>query len=182
MSTPGASPSLGQRAMRDSSWPSLLLRHPQIEKPVFYLRESSSHIRCLTEFFRSCAAGVKRPADVFGGSHRRERREHGVFGHAARSFRWNWRLSLLRKGCECGFERSVSLSRCGDVHPSGTNFRRRRRNFWTRRFTGCRNCMPINCAAARLVANPGCYATSVILGLKAARRSGLDRHGARNRL
>src|ERR1017187_3404683 len=29
----------------------LLLRHPQIEKPVFYLRESSSHIRCLTELY-----------------------------------------------------------------------------------------------------------------------------------
>src|SRR5579863_8785795 len=29
----------------------LLLRHPQIDKPVFYLRESSAHVRCLTEIF-----------------------------------------------------------------------------------------------------------------------------------
>jgi N-acetyl-gamma-glutamyl-phosphate reductase len=29
----------------------LLLRHPQIEKPTFFLREGSSNVRCLTELF-----------------------------------------------------------------------------------------------------------------------------------
>src|ERR1700689_5065640 len=29
----------------------LLLRHPHIEKPVFYLREGHANIRCLTELF-----------------------------------------------------------------------------------------------------------------------------------
>ena len=29
----------------------LLLRHPQIEKPTFYLREGNANVRCLTELF-----------------------------------------------------------------------------------------------------------------------------------
>ena len=29
----------------------LLLRHPHIDKPTFYLRESHAHVRCLTELF-----------------------------------------------------------------------------------------------------------------------------------
>ena len=29
----------------------LLLRHPKIQKPTFYLRESSAHVKCLTEIF-----------------------------------------------------------------------------------------------------------------------------------
>ena len=33
----------------------LLLRHPHIEKPTFYLREGSAQARCLTETFSAVA-------------------------------------------------------------------------------------------------------------------------------
>ena len=37
---------------------------------------------------------------------------------------------------------------------------------WVRRFTACRSFTPSELPNARLVANPGCYPTSVILGLR----------------
>ncbi len=33
------------------AWPSFSLRHPKIQKPTFYLRENSAHVKCLTEIF-----------------------------------------------------------------------------------------------------------------------------------
>jgi len=43
----------------------LLLRHPKIEKPVFYLREGSTQARCLTEIFPQLRGWAKRRAGRF---------------------------------------------------------------------------------------------------------------------
>ena len=43
----------------------LLLRHPNIDKPVFYLRESSAHIRCLTEMFPQLRGWGEAPCRTF---------------------------------------------------------------------------------------------------------------------
>src|ERR1700693_268875 len=43
----------------------LLLRHPQIEKPVFCLRESSAHVRCLTELFPQLRGWGEAPCRTF---------------------------------------------------------------------------------------------------------------------
>src|SRR5690242_17000926 len=43
----------------------LLLRHPQIERPTFYLRESSAHVRCLTELFPQLRGWGEVPCRTF---------------------------------------------------------------------------------------------------------------------
>jgi len=43
----------------------LLLRHPAIQKPTFYLRESSAHVECLTEIFPRLRGWAKRRARRF---------------------------------------------------------------------------------------------------------------------
>ena len=57
------------------------------------------------------------------------------------------------------------------------SWRRRRRQ---RLSMGCRSCIAAQIAGARLVANPGCYATSVILPLKPLVAAGLVDSGARH--
>ena len=64
----------------------LLLRHPKIQKPTFYLRESSAHVKCLTEFPALARLGRSALQDVFGRCHGAERAGHRVSGDAARSF------------------------------------------------------------------------------------------------
>ena len=60
----------------------LLLRHPKIEKPVFYLREGSTQARCLTEIFPQLRGWGEAPA-AFRGRHCREWRRDGLPIHAA---------------------------------------------------------------------------------------------------
>ncbi len=43
----------------------LLLRHPKIQKPTFYLRESSAHVKCLTEIFPHLRGWGEAPCKTF---------------------------------------------------------------------------------------------------------------------
>ena len=43
----------------------LLLRHPKVQKPTFYLRESSAHIKCLTEIFPQLRGWGEAPCKTF---------------------------------------------------------------------------------------------------------------------
>src|SRR5713101_6341784 len=43
----------------------LLLRHPQIDKPTFYLREGSAQARCLTEIFPQLRGWGEAPCRPF---------------------------------------------------------------------------------------------------------------------
>ena len=43
----------------------LLLRHPKIQKPTFYLRESSAHVKCLTEIFPQLRGWGEAPCRTF---------------------------------------------------------------------------------------------------------------------
>ena len=70
----------------------------------------------------------------------------------------------------------------GKPSRSGTSFRHRTLRHCRKLFTDCRNSTPISCLARELSENPGCYPTSVILGLKPLVESGVDRCGARNYL
>src|SRR5258708_16495961 len=43
----------------------LLLRHPKIQKPTFYLRENSAHVKCLTEIFPRLRGWGEAPCKTF---------------------------------------------------------------------------------------------------------------------
>ena len=146
----------------------LLLRHPKIEKPVFYLREAHANVRCLTEMFpqlRGWGEAPCRPLSVD---------------------------AIAKSGAQVAFlstphEASLALvpelvaanPRLRIVDLSGA-FRFRDPDTFTRWYKlpapsaatlaeavyGLPELYADALANARIVANPGCYPTSVILGLR----------------
>jgi N-acetyl-gamma-glutamyl-phosphate reductase len=116
----------------------LLLRHPQIEKPTFYLREAHGNVHCLTELYpqlRGWGEAACKPlsAEAVAGSG-----AEVVFlstPHEASAERW---YKLAPPPADALAEAVYGLP---ELYA---------------------NELP----KARIVANPGCYPTSVILGLK----------------
>jgi len=60
--------SRGNGLCRALSWPSSCFRHPKIQKPTFYLRESSAHVKCLTDIFPRLRGWGEAPCkNIFRG-------------------------------------------------------------------------------------------------------------------
>ena len=146
----------------------LLLRHPQIEKPVFFLREAHSHVRCLTELFpqlRGWGDAPCRPLSV-----------EDVASSGAE-------VVFLSTPHEASLELAPALLAANPqlriVDLSGA-FRFRRAETFAQWYKlpapdaqllaeavyGLPELYAGELPGARLVANPGCYPTSVILGLR----------------
>ena len=142
----------------------ILLRHPQIETPTFYLRDGHADVRCLTELFprlRGWGQASCRPfsADAVAKS--------------------GAQVAFLATPHEASLEIAPALLEAGlrVVDLSG-GFRFRDPETFSRWYQ--MPTPPVNGGAvyglpelysgalpkARLVANPGCYATAVILGLR----------------
>jgi N-acetyl-gamma-glutamyl-phosphate reductase len=144
----------------------LLLRHPQIEKPVFYLRESSAHVRCLTELFPQLRGWGEASCRTFSVD--------AIAKSGAGT-------AFLATPHEASIEIAPELVAVGVrvVDLSGA-FRFRDPETFTRWYKlpappqellaeavyGLPELYANQLPSARLVANPGCYPTSVILGLK----------------
>ena len=144
----------------------LLLRHPQIDKPVFYLRESSAQVRCLTEIFPQLRGWGEAPCRTFSV-------DAVAKSGAATAF--------LATPHEASLELAPALVSAGlrVVDLSGA-FRFRDAATFTHWYKlpappqelldeavyGLPELYADQLPKARLVANPGCYPTSVILGLK----------------
>jgi N-acetyl-gamma-glutamyl-phosphate reductase len=142
----------------------LLLRHPAIEKPVFYLRDTSAH--CLTEVFPELRGWGEAPVRALSA-------EAIAASRAGTAF-----LSLPH---EASIELAPQLLEAGlrVVDLSGAFRFREPETFsdWYKlpappaallqeAVYGLPELYPDALPQARLVANPGCYATSVILGLR----------------
>lgn len=144
----------------------LLLRHPNLEKPTFYLRESSQHIRCLTEIFPQLRGWGEAPCRTFSVD--------AIAASGAATV-------FLATPHEASAELAPQLVAAGlrVVDLSGA-FRFRKAETFTRWYKlpappqslldeavyGLPELYADKLPGARLVANPGCYPTSVILGLK----------------
>ena len=146
----------------------LLLRHPKIEKPVFYLREGHAGVRCLTELYPQLRGwGEALLQTAFRGSHRDQRRAGRLSLDASRSVARTRARAARResRAAHRGPQRCISF-------PRSRNFRAlvqtRRAGFRDARRSCLRSAGTLRRRAsrARLVANPGCYPTSVILGLR----------------
>jgi N-acetyl-gamma-glutamyl-phosphate reductase len=144
----------------------LLLRHPCLEKPTFYLRDGHAAARCLSELFpqlRGCGEAPCRPFSV------------EAVGASGAS------VVFLATPHEVSLELAPALFRAGlrVVDLSGA-FRFRESETFARWYKlpaperdlldaavyGLPELYAGALPSARLVANPGCYATSVILGLR----------------
>jgi N-acetyl-gamma-glutamyl-phosphate reductase len=146
----------------------LLLRHPQIEKPTFFLRESHGEVRCLSELFpqlRGWGDAPCKPLSV-----------EAVAGSGAQ-------VVFLSTPHEASLEMVPALLAANPalriVDLSGA-FRFRQPETFAQWYQlpapdaaivseavyGLPELYANSLPKARVVANPGCYPTSVILGLK----------------
>lgn len=150
----------------------LLLRHPKIDKPTFYLREGSAQVRCLTELFpqlRGWGEAPCRPLSV-------EAIAKSGAGTVFLSTPHEASLDLVPELIEAGL-RVVDLSGAFRFRNSETF------SHWYKlpappaallneAVYGLPELYGAQIPDARLVANPGCYSTSVILGLKPLTEAG----------
>jgi N-acetyl-gamma-glutamyl-phosphate reductase len=144
----------------------LLLRHPGISKPTFYLRESAKPVNCLTEIFPQLRGWGEAPCRPFS-----------VEAIAASGAS----VAFLATPHEASLEMVPALLKAGlrVVDLSGAFRFRNPETFahWyklpatdaallSEAVYGLPELYGKELASARLVANPGCYPTSVILGLR----------------
>lgn len=144
----------------------LLLRHPGIEKPTFYLHGDSAQARCLTEVFpqlRGWGEAPCRPLSVEAIANSGARAAFLATPHEAS-------LELVPELLDAGLS-VIDLSGAFRFRDAGTFSR------WyklpqpdaaalDRAVYGLPELYSDNLSGARLIANPGCYPTSVILGLR----------------
>ena len=144
----------------------LLLRHPKIERPTFYLRGESAQARCLTQLFpqlRGWGEAPCRPLSVGAIAASGE-------GTAFLATPHEVSLELVPELLSAGL-RVIDLSGAFRFQDPKTFAR------WyklpepseavtKRAVYGLPELYSETLPGAELVANPGCYATSVILGLR----------------
>jgi len=144
----------------------LLLRHPKIPKPTFYLRESAHPVNCLTEIFPQLRGWGEAPCRTFSVD--------AVTASGAG-------VAFLATPHEVSLELAPQLLAAGlrVVDLSGA-FRFRDPDTFARWYKlpapdpsvlaqavyGLPELYGDALPGARLVANPGCYPTSVVLGLR----------------
>jgi N-acetyl-gamma-glutamyl-phosphate reductase len=166
MSTPGRVAVVGATGYAGFELARLLLRHPQIEKPVFYLRESSSHIRCLTEIFPQLRGWGEAPCRTYSAETIAASGAATVFLATPHEASVELAPELIAKGL-----RIVDLSGAFRFRDAATFTRWYKlpappQELLDEAVYGLPELYADQLPGARLVANPGCYATSVILGLK----------------
>ena len=146
----------------------LLLRHPRIERPVFFVRGEQANVRCLTEIFPqlrgwgearcmplSAKAIAKSAADVVFLSTPHEASLELVPELLAE----NPRLRIVDLSGALRFREPQTFADWYKLPPASTET-------LCETVYGLPELYADSLAQARLVANPGCYATSVILGLR----------------
>ncbi|MGB6877254.1 MAG: N-acetyl-gamma-glutamyl-phosphate reductase [Candidatus Acidiferrales bacterium] len=150
----------------------LLLRHPKIERPTFYLRGENAQTRCLTQLFpRLCGWGEApcRPLSVDAIA------KSGA-GTAFLATPHEVSLELVPGLLQAGL-RVVDLSGAFRFQDPKTFARwyklpEPNESVTKRAVYGLPELYSTMLAEAELVANPGCYATSVILGLRPMAQAG----------
>ena len=144
----------------------LLLRHPGIAKPTFFLRESAKSVHCLTEIFPQLRGWGEAPCRPFSPQ---AVADSGA-GVAFLATPHEASLEMVPQLLDAGL-RVVDLSgafrfRDPDTFQSWYKSPAPDAALLARAVYGLPELYGNALAAAKLVANPGCYPTSVILGLR----------------
>jgi len=144
----------------------LLLRHPKIQKPTFYLRESAAAAKCLSDIFPRLRGWGEAPCKTYSAGAVAASGAATVFLATPHEASLEIVPQLLQAGL-----RVVDLSGAFRFHNPET-FREwyqlpaPSRDLAEQAVYGLPELYGDQLPAARLVANPGCYPTSVILGLR----------------
>jgi N-acetyl-gamma-glutamyl-phosphate reductase len=144
----------------------LLLRHPHIEKPTFFLRNGAAKVRCLTELFPELRGWGEAPCRPYSAQAIKESGAEFVFLSTPHEASLELAPELLDASL-----RVVDLSgafrfRDPETFSSWYKLPAPPRPLLDGAVYGLPEMYSDALPGARLVANPGCYPTSVILGLR----------------
>ncbi|HKS80824.1 MAG TPA: N-acetyl-gamma-glutamyl-phosphate reductase [Candidatus Acidoferrales bacterium] len=146
----------------------LLLRHPQIEKPTFYLRDGHAKVHCLTELFPQLRGWGEAPCKPLSVEAMAQSGAEVAFlstPHEASAelvpqlLAANPNLRLVDLSGAFRFREPETFSRWYQLAAPPAEA-------LAESVYGLPELYAPLLPKARIVANPGCYATSVILGLK----------------
>ena len=146
----------------------LLLRHPKIEKPVFYLREGHAGVRCLTELYPQLRGWGEAPCKPLSLEAIASSGAQVVFLSTPHEASLELVPALLAANPAL---RIVDLSgayrfRTPETFAHWYKLAAPDSATLAQAVYGLTELYADALPAARLVANPGCYPTSVILGLR----------------
>ena len=152
----------------------LLVRHPEIEKPTFYLRESHGDVRCLTELYPQLRGWGEAPCKPLSIDAVATSGAQTVFLSTPHEASVEMVPALLRANPSL---KIIDLSGAFRFHDPATFTK------WyklaapdaallSKAVYGLPELYEDQLPKARIVGNPGCYPTSVILGLKPILESG----------
>ena len=144
----------------------VLLRHPKLDKPTFYLRDGHAGVHCLTELFPQLRGWGEAPCKPFSVEAIRKSGAKATFlstPHEAS-------LELVPELLDAGL-RVVDLSGAfrfadGQTFSKWYKLPTPASTALAQAVYGLPELYAEKVASAKLIANPGCYPTSVILGLR----------------
>ncbi|HZR65150.1 MAG TPA: N-acetyl-gamma-glutamyl-phosphate reductase [Terriglobales bacterium] len=144
----------------------LLLRHPKIAKPTFYLRDTAKPVNCLTEIFPQLRGWGEAPCRPFSVEAIAESGAEVAFLATPHEASAEIAPRLLAAGL-----RVVDLSgafrfRDPAVYEHWYKLPAPDAQLLAQAVYGLPELYASSIADAKMVANPGCYPTSVILGLR----------------
>ena len=146
----------------------LLLRHPHIEKPTFYLRETHADVHCLTQLFPQLRGWGEAPCKPLSVEAIANSGAETVFlstPHEAsvelvpELLAANSKLRIIDLSGAFRFREPEKFEHWYKMTPPNESLLRESVYGLPELYAG-------ELPAARIVANPGCYPTSVILGLR----------------
>jgi len=146
----------------------LLLRHPKIDKPTFYLREQHGHIRCLTDLFPQLRGWGDAPCKQLSVESIVASGAQVAFLSTPHEASLELVPALLKANASL---RIVDLSgafrfRDGATFAEWYKLPAPDATALSQTVYGLPELYGDKLPQARVVGNPGCYPTSVILGLK----------------
>jgi N-acetyl-gamma-glutamyl-phosphate reductase len=146
----------------------LLLRHPKIDKPTFYLRDGNANVRCLTELYPQLRGWGEAPCKPLSAGAIATSGADVAFLSTPHEASLELVPELLAANPKL---RIVDLSgafrfRDPETFESWYKLAPAAREVLEEAVYGLPELYAESLPAARLVANPGCYPTSVILGLR----------------
>ncbi len=155
----------------------ILLRHPTVKSPVFYVRETQGK-KCLAELFPQLRSVGEAPLRSLSVSEIIASNAGTAFLATPHEVSAEIAPALLEAGL-----RVVDLSgafrfRSADTFASWYKLPTPHANWLSEAVYGLPELYAAEIATSRLIANPGCYATSVILALRPLAEAGLIADGS----
>ena len=155
----------------------ILLRHPAVKSPIFYVRETQGK-KCLAELFPQLRGVGEAPLHPLSVTEIIASNAGTAFLATPHEVSAEIAPPLLEAGL-----RVIDLSgafrfHCADTFAAWYKLPTPHASWLSEAVYGLPELYAGEIASSRLVANPGCYATSVILALRPLDEAGLIAHGS----